>query len=549
MTISRRDSLRLIAVSLATAKLRPWSHRLPAAVPTAPVRLPLEEFVETPRLLNAYRKAVRAMNARKPSDPLSWFYQAAIHGVSDDARAKAAAQDPGVAKVDSKFWNQCPHNGQNSANFLPWHRGYTHFLEQIVRLHAEEDDFALPYWNFTEKGNRQFPRVFGIQHLDGNLKNDAPSNINPLYLEERDHYFCSYEHPFAEGLPLLELGDRAVDISRPMGSPIFFGATEREGLGGGIADDDPTTRGLLESYPHDQIHRAVGGIVLTPGSSEPSAGAMAVPPTAAFDPIFAVVHANIDRLWVEWSLMSGKTWGVLPSVAWFNERPWYFVDRNGRVVNEPRWKYFDHRALGVRFKDEDMSREPLPLPANVTGPKVLALAKQQPAAPKPRVEAHADTAVRVSPAERTVVALPAGLRTAARADIALLGKATTPKSERVLLRLLGVQLNQLEGSGFDVYLTSNPADSLSRDRASFLGSIELFRHQARPGERPDRMVIADRNESFDATRAVAGLSDSAIAQLRLVFVPYSLFSTPYPGAAAARGNSVTFTGIELARVP
>ena len=32
--------------------------------------------------MNALRRGVRAMKARKPSDPLSWFYQAALHGVT-----------------------------------------------------------------------------------------------------------------------------------------------------------------------------------------------------------------------------------------------------------------------------------------------------------------------------------------------------------------------------------------------------------------------------------------------------------------------------------
>src|SRR5260370_25422169 len=98
-----------------------------------------------------------------------------------------------------------------------------------------------------------------------------------------------------------------------MSSSLFFGQTEREGLGGGIEDNDPSTRGLLESYPHDQIHRAVGGII---GSH---AGDMAVPPTAGFDPVFSVHHTNIDWLWVQWACMPGKTWGTMPSSSWFDE--------------------------------------------------------------------------------------------------------------------------------------------------------------------------------------------------------------------------------------
>jgi hypothetical protein len=72
-------------------------------------------------------------------------------------------------------------------------------------MHTEEDDFSIPYWNYGEKEHRKFPKEFGIQHLDGNANNTTEDNINPLYLAERDFYFAGYEHPFATGLPLLQL--------------------------------------------------------------------------------------------------------------------------------------------------------------------------------------------------------------------------------------------------------------------------------------------------------------------------------------------------------
>jgi len=347
MELSRRDAVKLLGMSAAATVCSPMGvvNQAQASSSAPLARMPLEEFVQDSQLLAALRKGVKAMKRRKPSDPLSWFYQAAIHGVTDDAIKKASADDANVSNVFRKrYWNQCPHDGENSANFLPWHRAYTYYFEKILRMHTEDDRFSLPYWNYTDEKNRKFPREFGIKHLDGNLNNDNEDNINPLYLAERDFYFTGYEHPFATGLPLLELSDSAVDISLPMNSPVFFGETEREGLAGGIADEDPSTRGLLESYPHDQIHRAVGGIIDS-STGEGTAGAMATPPTAGFDPIFSIHHCNIDRLWAEWSCMPGKKWGKLPSDYWFNERPWFFFNIDGKSVNEPRKMYFDYRAL------------------------------------------------------------------------------------------------------------------------------------------------------------------------------------------------------------
>lgn len=361
MTISRREMLIVIGATAATGLVAPSFVNAASQATLPSLRIPLEEFLQSDSLLTALRKGVREMKRRKASDPLSWFYQAAIHGVTPEAIKEAAKDDPDVNEVSPEKWNQCPHEGENSANFLPWHRGYTYHFERILRMHTEDDKFSLPYWNYDE-ASRAFPKAFGIKHLDGNINNDAEENINPLYLESRDFYCATYEHWSNPNFqPLVELSTFAVDIRIPMSTPVFFGATEQDGLAGGIYDTDGSTRGLLESYPHDQIHRAIGGIVITPdGKDHP--GAMATPPTAGFDPIFCIHHTNIDRLWAKWSCMPGKDWGVLPPKAWFDERPWIFYDTDRSEVNEPRKYYFDYRALGIRFKDEDMSCTPLQLP-------------------------------------------------------------------------------------------------------------------------------------------------------------------------------------------
>jgi hypothetical protein len=387
MKTSRRDVLKALAalpVSLSLAGKIPSANAAvdgclpdvkPNAIEVAP-RLPLEGFVETPRLVEALRRGVKEMKKRKPSDPRSWFYQAAIHGVDLDPASvghkfykAAAAIDPEVAKVDPKFWNQCPHFGQNSANFVPWHRAYTFHFEQILREHTGESDFSLPYWNYGPATNRKFPKIYGVQHLDGNTANNDPENINPLFMAERDFYLTYYEHALIPNMPLLELSDAVVDTTLPMATDIFFGNLESEGLGGGIDDTNPGTRGILESHPHDHIHRVIGGVI--PGAAMgkdengneveiDALGAMATPPTAGFDPIFSLHHTNIDRIWAEWSCLPGKTWGKLPPAAWFLERPWFFFDPKGNCVNAPRFAYFNHRKLGIR----EFACIPLALPTS-----------------------------------------------------------------------------------------------------------------------------------------------------------------------------------------
>jgi len=543
MNLNRREVLKSLTVAAVSTFLMPEGHIFASTTPLP--RMPLEEFGQDATLVAALRKGVRAMKARKPSDPLSWFYQAAIHGVTPDAIKKAAADDPKVDAVFKKrYWNQCPHDGENSANFLPWHRGYTYYFERILRMHTEDDRFSLPYWNYTEKTNRKFPREFGIKHLDGNLDNDDPANINPLYMAERDFYFTGYEHPFATGLPLLELSDSAVDISLPMDAPIFFGETEREGLGGGIADEDPSTRGLLESYPHDQIHRAVGGIIDS-STGEASVGAMATPPTAGFDPIFSIHHSNIDRLWAAWSCMAGKSWGKLPSDYWFEERPWFFFDTNGSVINEPRRKYFDYRALGIRFKYENLTCKPLALPSRASAQLRSEIVVQE------RLQQFE----LLKTVEKPITLLPAGRsfiplmplmqdQLTAALSVSKSEAVTTPATrqpKRVLLRLQRVRLGTIESTGFDLHLTTDRTRSLSRNDPSFIGSIALFRH---PEVMHDVHIGSGMDETFDITKALAAHNGSAEG-IGIVAVPYALLTTAGGGSPEASKQRLRVDGISL----
>ena len=540
MEISRREAVKLLGVSAASTFVtgNVLFAQNPAAVPP---RMPLDEFVQDAQLLAALRKGVLAMKRRKPSDPLSWFYQAAIHGVTDAAVKKVAAQDPNVDAVFKKrYWNQCPHDGENSANFLPWHRGYTYHFEKILRMHTEEDRFSLPYWNYTDKKNRKFPREFGIKHLDGNINNDIEDNINPLYLAERDFYFTGYEHPFATGLPLLELSDTAVDTTLPMRSPVFFGETEREGLAGGIADEDPSTRGLLESYPHDQIHRAVGGIIDS-STGEGAAGAMATPPTAGFDPIFSIHHSNIDRLWAEWSCMPGKQWGKLPSDYWFNERPWFFFDVDGKVINEPRKTYFDYRALGIKFKYENFNCKPLALPSARPAAAEFRLLALRPA----ELLVETPISANVLNVGRAVIPLPAAMKQQFSTAIRF-HEAPNPGANprRLVLRLQKANLGLVQATGFDLHLTAKPNAELTRSDPSFIGSIALFRHM-HAGDQHSAKASSEMDETFDISNAVSAIGNLNFEGLSIVAVPYSLLTVPGKSTIPLNREYLSIGGLQL----
>ena len=307
----------------------------PAPAAVSP-RMRLEDFVKDPARVASLRRGVAVMKSRKPSDPRSWFFQAAVHGVSEAQVAQAMKQDPDVAKVDQKkFWRQCPHYpelGLSSANFVIWHRAYLYYFERILREAAGDPKLSLPYWNYTEKTQRSFPQILATEV-------DEQGQPNPLYEPKR-------EGVFVRGL--YDLSDRAVSFERAMRATEFFGTVGENIFAGAIDDLEPRSQGLIERSPHNMIHLAVGGQIPQDDGST-AMGLMSAVPTAAFDPVFWLHHANIDRLWSVWDAMPAKQWGDAPAKAWFEERTWWFYDADGTVKNETRGFYIQNGNLKLSF--------------------------------------------------------------------------------------------------------------------------------------------------------------------------------------------------------
>src|SRR5262249_43952422 len=72
--------------------------------------------------IRALRAGVARMRSRNANQPKSWIAQANIHN------------------------NFCPHGNWF---FLPWHRAYLYYFEQICREASGVSTFTLPYWDWT----------------------------------------------------------------------------------------------------------------------------------------------------------------------------------------------------------------------------------------------------------------------------------------------------------------------------------------------------------------------------------------------------------------
>lgn len=263
---NRRQALAGTASLIASTVLSGSTAPQVAAQPQSlRVRRDVGGMQQNDPVLQAYRDAVNAMHALPDNDPRNWRRQAQIHRAF------------------------CPHGNWY---FLPWHRYYLLYFEQICRELSAFQDFALPYWNWTE--DRQVPAAFwGTSNpLDPAQWNDP----DPLIGGGRPR-----EAGPNDSLPDFVVGSSVIDAI--LREPDFQQFASYE-----ASSQRPTmapfgSAGALESRPHNSVHRFIGGHM----------GDLLSP----LDPIFWLHHCNIDRLWQAWN-SSGK--GNTANPNWLNYR-------------------------------------------------------------------------------------------------------------------------------------------------------------------------------------------------------------------------------------
>jgi tyrosinase-like protein len=140
MTYSRRKFLKVTAAAAAGATLFDVEELLAAPPWTRP---DVGGLTAKSPVLVSYAKAIKAMQALPSTNPLSWAYQAAIHGTTLPGSFPA--------------WNTCQHG---THYFWSWHRMYLYWFERIIRKMSGDPNFALPFWNYELSTERQLPAPF-----------------------------------------------------------------------------------------------------------------------------------------------------------------------------------------------------------------------------------------------------------------------------------------------------------------------------------------------------------------------------------------------------
>jgi tyrosinase len=186
----------------------------------------------------------------------------------------------------------------NSA-FLPWHRGYVLDLERA--LQAIDPTVAVPYWRFDQDASNLFTRDFmGASDPSGQVV------FRPGH---------ALEHWVTDGQSGI-----IRRLSFPVHGPANVISETRTIALGGTLGDYAAFR-TMEGNPHGSAHVSFGG-----------ASPINSPPTAVRDPLFFLLHCNVDRLWAKWQWVKRRT-DVADPHAYQNG------SRIGRRLGDTMWPW------------------------------------------------------------------------------------------------------------------------------------------------------------------------------------------------------------------
>ena len=478
--LTRREFLRSGGFAAAALCLRPWPGQAALANAAIVTRYSVQSS-EGKEMLAILADAVTKMRALPEGKPHSWVFQWYTHLVKGSnftleqnkkreleriyKGASGAERDAAEA-----MWNTCePHTDElRSDYFLPWHRMYLFFFEQIVRTQTGATQFTLPYWDYYDPAQRALPAEF--------RKPDDPV-WGPLYSADR--------------WPRINQG-KPVD-EPPTAGPITLNAmkatTYKNGEVSGFCSS-------VQSDPHRQVHFSVGNLK----------GMMSFPYTAK-DPVFWLHHCTIDRMWASWNKAGGKN---PDDDAVFLAEDYTFVDGSGAMVTRKVGEFLDTEALGYAYDSY------VPRPEDSPGFQEAAPLTFTPHAASERSAGR----IRLQPSALTVRLVPESSPPAGGNRPGSFSARMQGASGRGELHLVLEDLSAAANpmATFEVYLTGRARGRYSRSDPSYLGALEFLetphRHAGRGRGRKGR------NHSFVVGPAHHKLlSDTGVDAPRVILVP------------------------------
>ena len=172
--------------------------------------------------------------------------------------------------------------------FLPWHRAYLLDLER--ELQVIDPSVALPYWRFDKPAPRLFSADFigapvgRPSELGGPVPKLSAANplrswtIDGVQGVERHPTYADPRTSAASYWPGVTVATDRQLLRRGRNQAYAYRATSSSG---------PGFREGVEGDPHGWAHVSFTGFIQSPG-------------TAAGDPLFFLLHCNVDRIWAKW---------------------------------------------------------------------------------------------------------------------------------------------------------------------------------------------------------------------------------------------------------
>jgi hypothetical protein len=203
--------------------------------------------------------------------PDQYYFQAAIHWTTKYPNLPPPPYNA--------WWDHCTHeSGAESTEefFLPWHRAYIYWFEVLIRSYVANlggpETWTLPYWNYSGDYDASDPSA------------PWPRSVLPWV-------FTQATLPDGSGNPLFfDKARRGLQPGMQLEAttPYYYQAYDLTNY----QDFNQTLDGTIHGAVH--VDTGTGDLVVS------QTGWMASVPAAAFDPIFWLHHAEIDRFWVGW---------------------------------------------------------------------------------------------------------------------------------------------------------------------------------------------------------------------------------------------------------
>jgi tyrosinase len=462
-----------------------------------PLRRTLQGLAENDPIVETFRDAVDQMKRKPASDKTGWAGLASIHGSNPNA------------------YHFCPHGNWY---FLPWHRAYITMYERFIRQLMKNNDFALPFWDWTS--NPVMPAVF----TEAKLKNGKP---NALFVDDNDFgQTWKRTWPAKKAMPANIVGPTVLREILASADYEEFGTSRPQGQN----NTNPSwvlkrtgAQGVLEGTAHNNVHNNIGGWM--PSASSPR------------DPIFFMHHCNIDRIWAVWNSLGN---GNSPEALWRDMKfTNNFLNTDGSSWSPKVTDLFDPEKLGYTYGLSAPVASASPTPHLTALRTKLATVHATPAggtaegierftaAPTEVGTATAPLAVsvNVNPALMAAVLKRAPVPSGAEFTNFAAAQEQRASGPRVLAFVRDVAVTEAQDTEYQVYIdTGEPNAQLSPSDPSYVGSFGVFVHGEHGGHGGGEEADTNANPSFvlnltAAIQRVYGSGREPPGAIKLRFVP------------------------------